>query len=163
MKKLLIFGGIIVILFIATAFLTNMAETENVEEDNPYGKDRLHAETADLLDDPHYQNIITPEELDEKLENGEDVTVYFFSPTCGICQETTPEIMPLAEEMGVDLVQYNVLEFQEAWDSKSEGGFGIEGTPTVVHFEDGEEVDQRVVGRTPNEGYQSYFEKYVLD
>ena len=39
MKKILIFLGIIIVLFGSLAFLTNTQNSEKVSEDNPYGKD----------------------------------------------------------------------------------------------------------------------------
>ena len=41
--------------------------------------------------------------------------------------------------------------------------YGIEGTPTIIHYENGEEVG-RIVGLpdNPEEDYQEFFEKYVL-
>ncbi|MFD2637995.1 thioredoxin family protein [Piscibacillus salipiscarius] len=156
MKKLIIFGVIIVALFAATAVLTNMAQ-EDVSEDNPYGKSQLDQATIDLLDDPHYQNIITPNQLQEKLDAGEDVTVYFFSPTCKYCREATPRLMPLAEDMGVEVQQYNVLEFEEGWNE-----YNIEATPTLVRFENGEEV-ARVKGAVPTEQFEAFFNEHVVE
>ena len=52
-----------------------------------------------------------------------------------ICKEATPILTPLAEELGIDLVQYNLLEFEQGWDD-----YDIEGTPTIVQFKDGKEV-----------------------
>ena len=84
-NKMLIIVGIIVVLFIGLYFLTNYKNKQTIENvDNPYGKDELHQETIDLLDDPLYGNIIIPDDLDAKLENGEDVTVYYFSPIVSI-------------------------------------------------------------------------------
>ncbi len=40
----------------------------------------------------------------------------------------------MAEGYGIDLVKLNLLEFEAQWDA-----YGIEATPTLVHFEDGEE------------------------
>ncbi len=37
--------------------------------------------------------------------------------------------MPLAKEMGIDLKQFNLLEFEEGWDE-----YHIEATPTIVRF-----------------------------
>ncbi|TFB21735.1 thioredoxin [Filobacillus milosensis] len=156
MKKLLIFGSVIIVLFIVTALLTNMAETQEVE-DNPYGKSSLKNSTVELLDNPNYQNIITPEDLEEKLQSEESVTVYFFSPECHYCIETTPRLMPLAEELSVDIQQYNLLEFQQGWNE-----YNIQATPTLVHYENGEEV-ARIKGAAPNEQFQAFFEEHVIN
>lgn len=135
MKKVLIFLGIIIVLFGSLAFLTNRQNSEKVSEDNPYGKTSLHPETIALLDDENYQNIILPNVLDQELKDQGDKTVYFFQSTCQYCKVATPILSPLAEELGVDLVQYNLLEFEQGWDD-----YAIEGTPTIVQFKDGKEV-----------------------
>lgn len=149
MKKLIIFGSIIIVLFALTAVLTNMAEKETVK-DNPYKKDKLYSETVELLDDPNYQNIILPDELKEKLDAKEEVTVYFFSPQCKFCREATPRLMKVAREVGVEIQQYNLLEFQQGWND-----YNIKSTPTLVHFKDGVEVN-RIVGAAPNEDFKAF-------
>ncbi|NQD66148.1 thioredoxin family protein [Bacillus haikouensis] len=154
MKKIIIFLAIIVGLFAAIALVTNMQNSQKAEG-NKFEKDELHPATVEILDDPNYQNVILPEELENKLEDKEDITVYFYSSTCPHCKETTPVLAPLAEEMGVEMVQYNVLEFEQGWTD-----YQIEATPTLIHFENGEEVD-RVVGSQPEEEFRSFFEENV--
>lgn len=129
-----------------------MQNEKKVSEENPYGKDTLHPETISLLDDPNYQNIINPEDLQNKLENKEDVTVYFYSPTCGHCRNTTPIVAPLAKDMNINLVQFNLLEFDNGWDQ-----YGIKETPTVVQYRDGKEVN-RIVGYQEKEVFETWFE-----
>ncbi len=152
MKKVLIFLAIIIVLFAGIAYVTKMQNSVK-SKDNPYGKDTLHPATADLLEDPNYQNLILPDQLEEKLNSKEDLTVYFFSSTCPHCKAATPVLMPLADDLGVDVVQYNLLEFEQGWDD-----FGIESTPTLVQFKDGKEV-ARIVGNQPKEEFQSFLEK----
>ena len=150
MKKVLIFLGIMIVLFIALALLTNMENSKKVSENNPYGKDRLKPETVDLLDDENYQNIILPEKLGKKLANQEDATVYFFASDCPFCKEATPILTPMSEELGIDLVQYNLLEFKQGWND-----YNIESTPTIVQFKDGEEV-ARIVGLQEEDVYRRW-------
>ncbi len=123
----------------------------NAPADNPYGKRNLHPATIELLDDPHYQNLILPRQLAEKLRNKEEVYVYFFSPLCPHCIETTPVVQPIAQEMGIDMKMYNVLEFEQGWRDH-----GIEGTPTLVHYVDGAEVS-RIEGSAPAEDFRAWF------
>ncbi|MEW8971926.1 MAG: thioredoxin family protein [Mesobacillus sp.] len=155
MKKVIIFLVIIIGLFAALFFL-NKAQNEEQAEGNPYGKDTLHPETLKQLDDPNYQNIVLPDELDKKLENGEDVTVYFYSPTCPHCVRTTPIVAPLAQEMDVDLIQYNLLEFEQGWND-----YGIESTPTIVQYKDGKEVN-RIVGYQEEATFEDWFNENTL-
>ncbi|ADC51009.1 protein disulfide oxidoreductase trx domain protein [Alkalihalophilus pseudofirmus OF4] len=154
MKKVLIFGGIIVILFGLLAVVNSMKQSQ-LAEGNPFGKERIDPATAELVNDPNYQNVILPEELEEILEDNGDVTVYFYSSTCPYCKEATPRLVPISEELGVDLVQYNLTEFDEGWSDHN-----IESTPTIVQFENGEEVD-RIVGSAPDEEYRAFFERNV--
>jgi thioredoxin 1 len=155
MKKMLIFIGIIVALFVALAVVNNLQNKEKVEGNNPYKTEDLEQATIDQLDDPNYQNIILPKDLEDKLENKEDLTVYFFSPTCSHCQAATPKLMPLAEEMNIHIDQYNVLEFEQGWDQ-----YRISGTPTLIRFENGVEV-ARIDGDRPEAEFRAWLEQNV--
>ncbi|WP_394188751.1 thioredoxin family protein [Paenisporosarcina quisquiliarum] len=155
MKKLLIIGGAIAAVFILLIVLTNMSNDKKLAG-NPYGTEDLKQETIDQLDDENYQNIILPNDLKAKVESGEPVTAYFFSPTCPHCKAMTPVLMPIVEEMDVDVVQYNVYEFDQGWDD-----YRLEATPTMIHFEDGQEVS-RMVGNQPKENIEAFFNEVVL-
>ncbi|MFQ3543798.1 thioredoxin family protein [Halobacillus rhizosphaerae] len=151
-KNMLIFGGGLVLLLVILAVVVNYQGSKK-SEGNPYGKNNLKQSTIDLLDDPLYQNIIQPDDLEKQIKSGESTTVYFFSPECSHCKRTTPIVVPLAKDMGVDLLKMNVLEFQSQWQK-----YKIEGTPTIIHFEDGEET-ARIVGENPESAYKDFFQK----
>lgn len=155
MKKLAIVGFIIVLLFAAIIFLTNMSN-KNKLESNPYGTDNLEQSTIDLLDDKNYQNIILPDALAEKIASGEGVVGYFFSPECSHCKNYTPKMMPIAEELDIQIDQLNVLEYEESWDT-----YGITATPTMIYFENGEEI-ARLEGDAPDETTRQFFNDVVL-
>jgi len=157
-KKMLIIIGSIVVLFVALLFIIDYRNNKAVENaDNPYGTTDLEQATIDQLDDPNYGNQILPDELKEKIESGDPVTVYFYSPTCVYCQQTTPYLVPLAQENGVDMKKHNLLEFgEEAMP------YGIESTPTLVHYDNGKEV-ARIVGQHDEEEFQAFFDQYVLN
>lgn|SRR5699024_989529 len=156
-NKMLIIVGVIVLLFAGLYFVNNYKNEQALENsDNPYGKDDLRQETIDQLDDPLYQNIIVPDDLDAELGSGEDITVYYYSPTCSYCQKTTPVVVPVAEEMGVDLKKMNLLEFDKM------DYYKVEGTPTIIHYEDGKEV-ARIVGEQPKENFEAFFKENVVD
>ena len=143
MKKLGIIGAIIVVLFAAIIILTNLSN-ESKLENNPYDTDNLKQSTIDLLEDENYQNIILPEALDKKIASGEPVVAYLFSPECPHCQRMTPALMPIAEEVDVQVDQYNILEYEQGWND-----FNVEYTPTLIYFKDGKEVN-RLVGDYSN-------------
>lgn len=150
MKKVIIFVAAVVLIFAAIAYLSNKQQTEKTSGDNPYGKDKLNPATVDQLDDPLYQNIITPDELDEKLKKEDSVTVYYFSPICSHCKVTTPILMPVAEEMDEHIYQYNVLEFEQGWNE-------IEATPTLIHYKNGKETS-RIAGERTAEEFKQWFD-----
>ncbi|QGH37043.1 thiol reductase thioredoxin [Gracilibacillus salitolerans] len=154
---MVIFILVLVVIFGALIFVVQYQNSKQLEGvDNPYNKTDLKQSTIDQLDDEIYQNQILPEELASKLDNGDDVTVYFYSPECVHCQRMTPVLVPIAEKYGVDLVKLNLLEFENAWAE-----FNIERTPTMVHYEGGEE-SARVVGEQPQSNFEDFFEQEVL-
>ncbi|MCZ8533520.1 thioredoxin family protein [Psychrobacillus psychrodurans] len=155
MKKLLIFGGIIIAVFVLI-FVLNSQKNKDALANNPYDTDNLKQSTIDLIDDPNYQNIIIPEDLKKKIATGEPVTAYFFSPECGYCKEMTPRLSPLAEKNDIEIVKYNVLEYEKGWND-----YLIQATPTMIYFEDGKEV-VRVEGAISNEQIQEFFDEVVL-
>ncbi|WP_249435870.1 thioredoxin family protein [Paenibacillus sp. Marseille-Q4541] len=124
----------------------NVVNNNNINEVYGLPQSKLNAATLEILDDPNYQNIILPEELGSKIENKEDFFVYFFASDCPHCRATTPKLMPLAEELGVDLPQFNLREFDSGWRD-----YNIEFTPTLVYFEKGVEKE-RLVGGIQEEG-----------
>ncbi|MBH0228723.1 thioredoxin family protein [Halobacillus yeomjeoni] len=155
-KSMIIFGTGLAVLIAVLAFVVNYQNSQKTEG-NPYGKDDLKQATIDQLDDENYQNQITPEKLEDKLESGKDITVYFYSPTCVHCQKATPVVAPLSEEMNVDLKKLNLLEFEPQWQE-----YNIEATPTIIHFEDGKEA-ARLMGNQPEATFKEFFQKEVLE
>ncbi|MEG0259714.1 MAG: thioredoxin family protein [Lysinibacillus sp.] len=157
MKKLLIFGSVIVVLFAAIIVLTMVSNKSKVSSDkNPYGDKVLDQATIDQLDDKNYQSIVLPDELKKKIAAGEDVNAYFFSPTCGYCQQFTPVLMPTAEKEGIEIAQINVLEYGEFL-----GEYNFTSTPTFIRFEDGKEV-ARFEGALKKEPLMAFFNEHIL-
>ncbi|MBM0065762.1 thioredoxin family protein [Alkalicoccobacillus gibsonii] len=156
MKKIAIFGGIIVVVFALLAILTVTANKQKMESvgDNQFGKDELLPATMEIVDDPNYQNAILPDELEERLNNEETFTVYFYASECPHCREATPRLNEIAEELGEDIPQYNLREFEQGWDD-----YNIQSTPTLVHFKNGVE-EQRLVGAAENEVFEQFLTTY---
>lgn len=157
-SKMIIIVGVIVVLFAALYFVNDYKNKQTIENnDNPYGDKKLEQATIAQLDDPLYNNQIMPEELEEKVASGENVTVYFYSPECGHCNNTTPVLVPVAEELGIDVMKMNLLEFPAEWQS-----WGIKSTPTVVHYEESKEV-ARIIGERTDEEFKAFFNEFVVD
>lgn len=151
-KKRLAFVFFALISMAAVALLAACSNSPQAQN-SPYGSKRLHPETIQILNDPLYRNIILPDELAQRLAAKEELFVYFFSPACPHCKETTPVLVPVANEMGVDLKMYNVLEYEQGWKD-----YNIEGTPTLVHFVDGKERS-RIVGSVGADAFREWFSR----
>ncbi|PCL90265.1 MULTISPECIES: thioredoxin family protein [Paenibacillus] len=153
------FGGVFVLLVAALVFLNGQGEASDL-----YGGKKvssLNPATQELLNDPNYQQIILPDQLKSKVDNKENFFVYFFASDCPHCRATTPELMPLADDAGITMHQYNLREYQEGWRE-----YNIEFTPTLVYFENGIEKERMVGGLKPegsSEGYSIDDFKQFLD
>lgn len=152
MKKMIAFLVLVLVVFIGGMVYSDMSN-KKAAEGNPYGKETLNPATVDQLKDPLYDNQILPDQLKEKLANKEEMYVYFYSPLCEHCQRTTPVLVPVSKEMGVDVKKHNVLEFPDSWDQ-----YKITGTPTLIHFKDGQEVN-RIEGEATAEELKTWFEQ----
>ncbi len=155
--KMAIIIGIVLLLF-AGLFFANQYKNKQATEgvDNPYDKEDLHQETIKLLKDPLYNNIIVPNELEKEIASGDATTVYFFSPTCSYCQQTTPIVVPLTNELNIEMKKMNLLEYDEM------DKYQIEGTPTIVHYDDGEEV-ARITGYHEEDDFKLFFNEFVVN
>ncbi|HLR64056.1 MAG TPA: thioredoxin family protein [Pseudogracilibacillus sp.] len=152
--KIIAIVVVIVLLFAGLWFANNYKNKSALEGvDNPYDKSSLKQETIDLIGDPLYDNIIVPDDLEEEIDSGQPVTVYFFSPTCSYCQATTPVLVPLVEEMDIDMKKLNTLEY--GMDQ-----FQITGTPTLVHYDEGKEV-ARIIGQQTEDDFRAFFDEFV--
>ncbi len=149
MKKILI-----TLLIIGSCFIVAYSVVKNMDsysDNNPYHKKDIHKATREQLKDPLYQNIILPEQLDNEIKNGKDITVYFYSPTCEHCKKVTPIVSPISKKIGVELKQLNLLEYEEGWDK-----YGVVGTPTIIHFSNGKEKD-RIMGINSKSEFEEWF------
>ncbi len=152
MKKIIILSVVVAALLIGAIVYSDLSNKE-AAAGNPYGKTNLHPATLEQLSDPNYGNQIMPDELKEKIAANEELFVYFYSPLCEHCQRTTPVLVPLANEMKIDVKKHNVLEFADSWDT-----YKIEGTPTLIHYKAGKEVS-RIVGEHSAEELKSWFQE----
>lgn len=160
-RKLIIYLVVFAVLLGLLAFVN--AQTNRASSNNVYGipETQLSSATRKLLDDQNYQNIILPDQLEQKLENKESFFVYFFSSTCPFCLETTPKLNPIIAEAGVNVPQFNLEVYQDSFAK-----YNIVYTPTLVYYEDGVEKDRIEGGiiegnQTNTEAtFKDFFAKY---
>lgn len=85
--------------------------------------------------------ISTREELDQLLEDEERVLVDFYTEGCPICQSIEPVLGIVAQETDAAVAMFNPRESVGAIEE-----FNIQSVPTLILFEDGEEVDRLAKG-----------------
>ncbi|HFJ9509295.1 TPA: thioredoxin family protein [Bacillus pacificus] len=136
MKKMLIFGGIIIVLFAAIFAVTQM-EKKNASTDEK----------------GYYSNKISLEDLNKNIEDKKEQTIYFYQTSCVHCQKVSPIVVPLAKDLNVDMKVIDIENLNEPWDK-----YNIQGTPTIIHFEDGKEVS-RISGEQSKEKFKEWFEQ----
>ena len=157
MKKLMIYLALIVAVF-GGLYAINIAA--NGSTDNPYGirEGKLSPLTREQLDNPNYQNIILPDELETMLDEKKSGFVFFFKPDCPHCVATVPILKPMIDELGIDMPMFNLLEFPEGWSD-----YNLEYTPSLVYFKDGQEADRIVGGLEVEAGDGGYTKEQYTD
>lgn len=98
-----------------------------------------------------YSKEISLTALQEKTSAQEDFYAYFYQPSCQHCKVVSPYLIPLAQEMGKPLFPVNIEGKKDAWQD-----YHIEGTPTLIHFKDGKEVE-RLDGQYDPSVYSDFF------
>jgi thioredoxin-like negative regulator of GroEL len=131
MKKLFILSGIIFTLFLLIILITTTNKNQETNEKE-----------------------ITTEELQKEISTQKEHFVYFYQTDCIYCKATSPIIIPMAEEMKIDLKKLNLQEDPAGWDE-----FHIEGTPTIIYYNNGKEVD-RIFGQQTDVIFENWFKKH---
>lgn len=150
--------ALIVVIFIAVFVVVSnqSSDPESLSESGHYPytdkePDELSGPTIDTLDNEDYQANKTPAEVEEIVNSGEGEFVYFWSPTCVHCQEATPMLTDALDNIDNEVTQLNVLEYDQAWET-----YGINATPTLIYFEDGEEVERLEGNPGSTEGFEEF-------
>ena len=150
--------GLIVVVFVGVfLFMNNQTSNPESLSDSGYypytdnEPDELTGPTIDLLDDENYQANKTPAEVEEIVNSGEGEFVYFWSPTCSHCQEATPLLTEALDSNDGEVTQLNVLEYEDAWET-----WNINATPTLIYFENGEEVERLEGNPGSPEGFEEF-------
>ncbi|MFD3447215.1 thioredoxin family protein [Microbacteriaceae bacterium 4G12] len=130
MKKMLIFGSILVLVLIALAFITKFGEKKD-----------------------YYKNQISLEQLQKDMQAKQDATIYFYQTNCSHCANVSPIVVPMAEKMKIDMKVIDLEKYPAGWDE-----FNIKGTPTIIRYKGGKEVS-RIEGEQPKDEYTKWFKK----
>ncbi|HWQ43661.1 MAG TPA: thioredoxin family protein [Desulfosporosinus sp.] len=73
---------------------------------------------------------ITPNQLQQRIENGENFYVYFYSPTCEECIESEPKLLQAVKELMIrNIVKVDVQKFDYLLKDLQ-----IPGTPSIYVY-----------------------------
>ena len=78
-------------------------------------------------------------EIGRKIQTGEKLLLYFYSPSCGACKAMTPVIEEMKKE------KKNVYKINLARERKIGQIFGVMGTPATI-IVDNSTIDQFILG-----------------
>jgi len=110
--------------------------------------------------EPHGVVALTDENFrKEVLESEVPVLVDAWSQGCGPCKLLEPVVMQLAKDYRG---RVKVTEFDVATAPKVAARLGVTGTPTVVYFAKGREVE-RVVGYRAGHYHRELIDHELLD
>ncbi|OLR22811.1 thioredoxin family protein [Bacillus cereus] len=148
MKKMFIFGSIIITLFAAILIIRQIEEkndSTNLEMNN------LTNSKTDESD--YYTNKISLSNLKKNLEEKKEETIYFYQTSCFHCQKISPIIVPMAKYLNIDMKVMDIETLEDPWDE-----YKIAGTPTIIHFKDGKESN-RISGNHSSAEFKKWFEQ----
>ncbi|MFD0772114.1 thioredoxin family protein [Bacillus sp. CGMCC 1.60114] len=133
MKKMFLFGGIVVALLIAIFAVTNAEQKQENATD-------------------YYTNKISLEDLRKNVTEKKDQTIYFYQTDCPHCKRVSPIVIPMAKDMNIDMKVIDLENEPNAvWDE-----FKITGTPTIIRFKEGKEVS-RIEGEESKDKFKEWF------
>lgn len=164
----IIFG--IVVLFIGVfVYMTSTEDKEGIALAEKHYSDKayedLSAPTKDSLGKEQYSFNVPYTESKELIESGEDVVVYYWSPTCSYCVEESPKVYEavtekLKEDKDFKFLQVNILEYPEVVDDDS---VGLVGTPQLVKYSKGIKVSELIGANSGEDGKDLSMYKKFLD
>lgn len=134
MKKIIILSFITITTLIFIFIFTNKKEKITITTNN-------------------MQNEIKVNELQNNLLKKDEKLVYFYQTNCSYCKKVSPIIIPMAKELDIDMKTLNLEEEPNGWNL-----FNIEGTPTIIHYKNGKEID-RIEGEYKEEKFKIWFQK----
>ena len=132
---MLIFGGIIIVLFAAIFAVTQM-EKKNASTDEK----------------GYYSNKISLEDLNKNIED-KRTNDLLLSNLLRSLSKGLSIVVPLAKDLNVDMKVIDIENLNEPWDK-----YNIKGTPTIIHFKDGKEVS-RISGEQSKDKFKEWFEQ----
>ena len=96
---------------------------------------------------------ITPTQLQQKIDNGENVYVYFYSPACEECIKSEPKLIQAVKELMIkNIVKVDVLKYDYLRKDLQ-----IQGTPSIFVYKNHKLIKGITGGLKTVEEYKNFF------
>ena len=96
---------------------------------------------------------ITPTQLQQKTENGENFYVYYYSPTCEECIKSEPELIQAVKELMIkNIVKVDIQKFEYLRKDLQ-----IQGTPSIFVYKNHKLIKGITGGFKTDEEYKDFF------
>ncbi len=90
-------------------------------------------------------------EINNKIKDDDTFILYIKQTGCEHCKEFTPKFVRVLRDYNLKAYALNIAEFNEKEKALYEDNFDIDGTPTVLFIQDGEESLITIEGDVPRE------------
>ncbi|SPF52731.1 Thioredoxin family protein [Candidatus Desulfosporosinus infrequens] len=98
---------------------------------------------------------ITPNQLQQRIEAGENFYVYFYSPICAECIKSEPKLVQAVQDLRVqNIVKVDVQKFDSLRKDLQ-----IQGTPTIYVYNNHKLIKGITGGFNTVDEYQSFFKE----
>ncbi|EOQ15730.1 thioredoxin [Bacillus cereus] len=152
MKKVYKIGAVITTLCVIGITIFTLTKNESVNPET-VTQNQTVVSAAETKESPQNIKDISKEELKQKIQSHEEFIAYYYQPTCHFCKKAAPDINSMLKKHGRTIYRIDIStpENQSAFQE-----FDIPGTPVVVAYNRGEEVE-RLEGAVSAATYDGFF------
>lgn len=152
MKKIYKIGAIVSTLCLAGIVIFTLTKNESINPEN-VTRNQTVVSAAETKGSPKNIKDISKEELKQKIQSHEEFIAYYYQPTCHFCKKAAPDINSMSKKHDRTIYRIDIStpENQSAFQE-----FDIPGTPVVVSYNRGEEVE-RLEGAVSAATYDGFF------
>ncbi|MEC0037935.1 thioredoxin family protein (plasmid) [Bacillus cereus] len=152
MKKVYKIGAIVTTLCVACIVIFTLAKNESVNPET-VTPNKTFVSAAETKGSPQNIKDISKEELKQKIQSHEEFIAYYYQPTCHYYKKAAPDINSMSKKHDRTIYRIDIStpENQSAFQE-----FDIPGTPVVVAYNRGEEVE-RLEGAVSAATYDGFF------
>ncbi|PHA57807.1 thiol reductase thioredoxin [Bacillus wiedmannii] len=152
MKKVYKIGAVITTLCVIGITIFTLTKNESINPET-VTQNQTVVSAAETKGSPQNIKDISKEELKQKIQSQEEFIAYYYQPTCHYCKKAAPDINSMSKKHDRTIYRIDIStpENQSAFQE-----FDIPGTPVVVAYNRGEEVE-RLEGAVSAATYDGFF------